>query len=459
MDATLLATAPLVLLLIGSLAHLWITRSHRDPVSLVTVFIALLFVLNARMVVGPMGAAGSPALLLGIGLAALWVTAKVTPGTGIDRGVQPVRTALFVYAGIMLLSYANAQLRPLTDLEASGSTRALIYLTCLLGVALLVADGVQSRERLDTLLRRLLLAAGLLAAIGALQFLIGFDLAPLLRPPGLSLNGNLVGIGTRAGFNRPWGTSQHAIEFGVVLGALLPLAIHYGMRATTKAQQALQWGLVLLMGAGVAMSLSRSGLVAAGIGLTVLALSWSWRQRLNAAAALTAFTALLWAVIPGLVDTLHNLFLDLGTDPSIMARRQRVPVVFDLIAEHPWLGHGFGTFSVDEYLLVDNEVYVSAISTGWLGVAAFIGLIAFAAMIALDVRRSTPDRPTRHLGHAIAGGLLGLLVCLYTFDAFHYRQFTGVLFLLIGAAGALWRLERTSSRQSQSIPTSQQLTS
>lgn len=445
MDLTLLTAAPLLLLLAGACVVLWTTRSHRDPTSLLTIFIALLFVLQAKIVVGPMGAIGSPALIFGLGLAVIWAMAKAIPASGIERGFQPVRIGLLVYAGVMLLSYANGQLRPLSELEESGSSRALLYLLCLLGVGLLVADGVQSRERLDTLLRRLVFAGGFLAVIGVVQFLFSYDLAPHFRPPGLSLNSDIVGIGTRSDFNRPWGTSQHAIEFSVVLGALLPLAVHYAMTATTLKQRIVHWALVGLMAAGMAMSVSRSGVVAAGVGLTFLSLGWSWRQRLNAAAYATAFTAFMWAAVPGLVGTIHSLFIGTGNDPSIVARRERVPIVMDLVAEHPWLGHGFGTFNVEEYLLVDNELFVTAIATGWIGLTAFLGVIALAVLLALGVRRYTTDPSTKHLGWAIAASLLGLAVCTYTFDAFFYRQFTGVLFLLIGAAGALWRLQRASS--------------
>ncbi len=49
---------------------------------------------------------------------------------------------------------------------------------------------------------------------------------------------------------------------------------------------------------------------------------------------------------------------------------------------------------------------------------------------------------TAHLGYAIAAGILGLTVSLFTFDALFYSVFRSTLFLLLGMAGALWRLTR-----------------
>lgn len=444
-DPLLVPVGLVALLAACSAVGLWVRYSRRDPVALLTVFLVLVFVLPSTLVFAPMGAVGSPALLAGLGLAGLWLTAKVTPDSGLDRGVQPMRVAVFVYAGIMLLSYAVGQLRPLTELEQSGSTRQVILLVSLLGIGLLTLDGLHSRERLDALLRRVLLVASVMAAIGVVQFLTGFDPTRYLRLPGLVQNHVEAGVGARSLFNRPWGTAGHPIEFGVVLGALLPLALHYAFAAPAGWRKWLQWGIAALMAAGVAMSVSRSGVVALVVSVGVLAFVWRPRRLLNMGVAAVGFTAVMWAGVPGLIGTIRGMFANAEHDPSVMARKERVPIVFDYISEHPWLGHGFGTFSVEEYLLVDNEIFVTAISTGLVGLAAFVGLIVTGMALGLLVRMVAGDDETRHLGQAIAGSLAGLLVCLYTFDAFHYRIFTAVLFLLLGAAGVLWRLERPVS--------------
>ena len=46
----------------------------------------------------------------------------------------------------------------------------------------------------------------------------------------------------------------------------------------------------------------------------------------------------------------------------------------------------------------------------------------------------------RHLGLAFAAGLIGLSLSYATFDALGFRQAAGMTFLLLGLAGASWRL-------------------
>lgn len=440
MDPALLAAAPLLVLLVLASLVLLTTRTLRDPVTLLTLYLVLLFGIRARLVIAPLGAVGSPALLFGLALAGVWVCAKLMPATELDRGVQPMRLALFTYGGIMLLSSAAAHLRPLTDLEQSGANRALIGLVAAVGVALLVCDGVSDRARLDTLLRRLVYAATFMAAVGVVQFLTGWDPMQHVQIPGLTANHELVAIGERSDFNRPWGTATHAIEFSVVLAALLPLSLHFALTDEKKWEKRLHWAFTVLIAMAVAMSLSRSGVVTIAVALVVLAWAWHPRRLLNVAVAIVAFTAVMWAAIPGLVGTIHSMFTNVDVDPSIVARRERVPVVFEYIREYPFLGHGFGTFSVEEYLLVDNELYTTAIQTGWIGLATVVALILCGCALGVLIRTRTSDYRMRHLGQALAAGLAGMGVALYTFDAFGFRIYTGVLFFLLGAVGALWRV-------------------
>lgn len=423
---------------------LLVLRSHRDAVTLLTGFVGLLFVLPARWVVQPFGAVGSPALLLGVGLAWCWWAAKVLPTSGLARGFQPVRLAVLAYGWYLVGSYALAYLRPLTELEASGAHRALITLVSLAGVALLSADGVASRERLDVLLRRVVAGGVFMALVGMVQFFLNYDPTTLLHAvPGIELNRGYHAIGERSFFNRPYGTGTHSIEFGVILGVVLPLALHYAFHSAGRPRVR-AWLSALVIAAGIPLSLSRSGVVAVVVGLGVLSLVWGWRRRLNVLMGALGLSAVMWAVIPGLIGTLIGLFTNTETDPSVQARTRRIPRMLALLSERPWFGRGNGTYSVEDYFLLDNELYVQAISIGVVGVAVLIGLLAVAMATARGAATRADDEPGRQLGQAIVACLAALTVNIATFDAFYYRIFTGLLFLFIGAAGALWRLTRQS---------------
>lgn len=427
----LLASVPLVLLAV---------RAERDVVSLLTIYLVFLLMIPAQWIVGPIGAAGTPAALVGLFGAWWWVAGRLNPAWGLDLGPQPARVAILAYGWFMLLTYGLMWLRPLTGLEVNGANRALIGLAATAGVALLAADGITSRERLDTLLRRLVVLGAVVAAIAVVQFFTAFDPVRLIQIPGLRLNHQIVGISGRSIFNRPYSTTLHPIELSVVLAILLPLALHFAFVARTRADRLRWWPCVGLIAIGIPMSVSRSGIVGVVLGMSVLMLAWSWRRRLNVAAGAIAFTAFTWATIPGLVGTLRGLFTGLEDDPSIQARTERVPRMLELLIQRPWFGRGIGTYSVDDYFLLDNQYYVSAIEVGVVGVVVIVAFLFTGLAIAGGVYRRAADPADRHLAVALAAAVVVVVVSIFTFDAFFYRIFSGLMFLTIGCLGALWRL-------------------
>lgn len=413
----------------------------RDPAALLAAYVMLLVVLPGRLVLQPLGAVGRPALLVGLVGAYWWLSSRLVPalGTG-DHSRQPVHWVLLPYASLAVLGYAIANTRALTALESSSSTRAMITLASLCGVALLTADCITTRKRLDFLLGSIVAAGAVMAAIGIIQFVTGWDPVPLIRVPGLRHDPRFLAIPTRSLFNRPYGTTLHPIEYGVVSAAILPLAIHYGLHGLTRKARRWAWVATLLFALAVPMSLSRAGILAMFIAILCLASGWCWLHRFTLAAYGTAFIVLMSVTIPGLLGTLRGLFVNAETDPSIVARRERLSGVLDLIAERPWLGRGFGTYSPEDYFLLDNQYYQIAIETGVVGVVGVVlTLFVGGVCIAKSARRRAQNEASRHLGQALASPIAGFAVATYTFDAFFYPAFTGILFLIIGAAGALWR--------------------
>lgn len=416
--------------------------SRFGVVELTTLWLVLLFGIPATQVIGPLGGIGTPAMLIALVGAGWWASTRVVPSIPADRDVQPVRIYLYLFLGYMLLSFAIGHTRPLTALEQTGSIRAVITWGALSGLALLVMDGTDDLASLRTVLRRLVWCGVFLAVLGLLQWVTGSLLIP--RVPGLALNHDVVGVGARSIFNRPRGTALHAIEFSVVLAALLPIALHCALETPASERQRRRLGIgAAIIALGVPISISRSGIVVLFVSLAIMLASWGWRRRANAAIIGVAAVPLLWLTVPGLVGTLRGLFRGTEHDPSIQARIERIPRVMELIREYPWLGRGVGTYSVDDYFLVDNEIFVSTIELGVVGVTLTLGLFVFA-VIAARTSRHHPNatRETNHLATALAASIAGIVVSLATFDAFHYRILTGVLFLLIGTAGAVWRLTR-----------------
>ena len=421
-------------------------RRHDAFALLIGPMLLLIFVLPARLVLAPLGAAGRPAILYATGLALVWLL--VFPRGGQRLGKQPVRWLVGVYFAVQLLTYAAGFDRGLPALEARSADRWLLMSVAVAGLALFVADGVPDRAALDRLLRRVLAGGGVMALIGSLQFLIAFDVTQYLKVPGLKANRDLIGIGERGdGFARIAGTASHYIEFGVVLAMLLPLAIHYAFFARPGGQRARRWMLVALLGSAVPFSVSRSGVLGAAVAFLVLFTVWPWRLRLNALVVSGIAVVGYRLLQPGLLGTIKSLFTNAGDDPSVQGRTDDYTVVFAYIRSRPWFGRGAGTFMPERYILLDNQLLYTWVTQGIVGLVALL-LLAFGAYwTARSVRLRGATDEDRHLAQALAAGVLSGFVVSITFDALSFTTFTCLFFLLIGCVGALFRLDRAAGRR------------
>ena len=412
-------------------------RSDHDAVTFLTVVVVALVMIPAGQVVGPLGSAGRPAGLLGMVALWWWAHAHLVADSGVDRALQPVRISALLFLGAVVASYAAAFVRPIDPLEARAADRGLMALLGFLGALLLAADGIVDRTRLEVLLRRMVMAGAFLASLALLQFFTGVGLGTVFNIPGLQELSEIQGIQDRSTFNRVSATASHPIELGVVLGMLFPLAVHFALHSGRR----IQWVYVGLIAMAVPMSVSRSGTMALAIGALVLWLSWPAALKARSVAIAGAFVVAMRLVVPGLIGTIRSLFTSWFVDDSIKGRTSDYPLVGRYFAESPVVGRGLGTFLPDRYMFLDNQYLGLLIETGALGTVLFLGVIATGYASARGSRRFADDR-TRSLGQALAAGILAASISAATFDLFAFGMASGFLFLLIGCAGALWRLGR-----------------
>lgn len=414
-------------------------RSRRDAEAFLTVYSLLLVVIPAYLIFKPLGASGTPANVAGIAALWWWAHARIVPGLGVDNQFQPVRLAIGLFAAAVLLGYAAAFFRPIVPVEVSAADRGLLVLAGSAGVALLAADGIASRDRLDTVLRRLVMLAALLAALGIFQFYTGLDIAKVIRVPGLTQNQDIGTIEQRSVFRRVTGTASHPIEFGVVLATIFPLAVHYALYPPRNARWRYRVSAATIA-VGIPMSLSRSAFVGMFGGATLLFAGWSWPRRRQALAIGGIFLIAVRLAIPGLLGTVKSLFVNIASDPSTTGRTQDYSVVGHYLKERPFLGRGFFTFLPDRYTTLDNGFLLILIELGFVGLGALILLFAVGIFSARGARRRSSDPETRHLGSALSAALVGTMLTFGTFDYLGFPMATGTLFLLLGCSGALWRL-------------------
>jgi len=425
-------------------------RPSADGRSALTGFCVLLLLIPAVLVFGPLGAAGSPAVLCGLGLLAWWLCVRMVPGLPIARGYQPVRIAVAVFAVAVVLSYLYGSLSALTGTERSGADRGLLMVASWSGIALVAADLLRARRSIETLLKRLVVLGAVIAAIGVLQFTSVIDIAGAVKIPGLSVNGVFQTVQTGGPVRRVAGTASHPIEYGMVLALILPFAFHYTFAATRR--KGMWWLMTILIGVALPMSLSRSAILAVAAELIVLFWIWPPRRRLAAVAVAPVFLVALRLVIPGLVGTMVSLFSNAANDPSLQGRADSRSAAGALIIRSPWLGRGFNTYIPANFLelglqgvnhgSLDNQYLGSMVEMGAVGLIALIMLLLVSMGVARGIRARSSDPETRNLGQAFFAAFLATAIGMATFDGLGFAMFTGLFMLLLGTAGALWRVTK-----------------
>ncbi|MGE3327841.1 MAG: O-antigen ligase family protein [Acidimicrobiia bacterium] len=423
------------------------------PVALVKLAVMLSFVVPARLVLkGPLGAAGRPSLVVGLIVLVVWLLRFLQPAS--PRPFQPTRAFLMCYVVTWVGSVAVAYLRGLSPVEVAGIDRYFLITLSLSGLALATADLVRNRAELDSLLRTVAYGAALMSVVGIIQFNLGINVVEGLRLPGMRLNGELAGVAERGGpgFTRAVGTAQHSIEFGVLLAMALPLAIHYALRAPRGRLRNLRWALAGVVAVGIPMSLARSAIIALVVVLIVLLRSWNDRTKATALVVIGAGTTMLYGSIPGLIGTFISFFRNAQTDRSVAGRTQDYATVSELFQQRPLLGLGGGAFRPEQYFILDNYLLNALLSTGLLGLLSLLVMVLGSYSIASAVYRRPGHAEDRHLAAALAASILAGFVSSATFDSLNFPSFAALLFVLVGATGALWRLTGTLEVPSDQSP-------
>jgi O-antigen ligase len=412
---------------------------RRDAVSILSIYLVLLFGIPSRLIVGPLGASGSPAAIFGLGALLWWSSARMVRQLGVARGLQPVRIAIGLLAGAVVISYVVASIHVTGAVEARGADRGLLNLMSWSGIAFVAADGIRSWDRLMVLLRRVVAGATCLAGAAVIEGSTHIALASMIRLPGLTTNSDVSHfLEARGSFHRAAATATHPIELGVVLALALPIALHFAVterRARWKVAAA-----VIVLGA--AMTVSRSAIIGLGVGFVIVAVTWPRHRQLRALALLPAALLSLQIMAPAFLQEFGHLFTQFASDASINGRTSDYSVVARYVSSAPVAGRGFGTFSATRYRVLDNQYLGTAIEVGILGLLALILLFAVAIFTARGARRRSLDVGRRDIAQGLAASATVAMVLFATFDAFSFPMASGMTFLVVGVIGAAWRLSR-----------------
>ena len=426
----------------------------------VVLYAAFLLVIPSQLIFRPLGAPGTPANMLGMCALAWWAAATIGGLNPVKRFTQTriivallAITVLGSYTSGMLQGwYAPPDVRQETDefwtlvppsvAETTGAMisaadRGLLSFAAWMGIVLITAEGLRSWADVELVVEWLVWLGALVASIGILQFATGLNIAAFFAIPGLSANYEFGGVVSRSVLNRVSATAAHPIEYGVVLAGLLPLAAHRMIRRWGRPVALLPTLLIFM---GCFMSVSRSAVIVVGVSFIVLLIGWPRSWRIRALIVMPFAVVGLRLAVPGLVGTLVSLFRNLLNDPSISGRTSDYAVLFDVIGDNPLFGRGLFTFVPRYYRIVDNQYLVFAVELGIIGLLVMMVFLAVSFFQSFAAHRRARESTSRDVSLAVSAAVAGVLVSFVTFDALGFPMAAGLMMLLVGLAGACWRL-------------------
>ncbi|MFF4194387.1 O-antigen ligase family protein [Nonomuraea sp. NPDC001831] len=414
-----------------------------DGATLCAIFVVVLMLVPARQVIGGLPFDLTYAEAVGLFAAVWWFCAHLTSTLGAAKGPSPVRYGIYFYVLAFLITYGYTAAGYLPSYELELSDHILVITVGIVGMSLLAVDGVSGRDRLDLVLKTLVVAGAVMGVIGGIQFLLSFDITQYMQVPGARLRAVEETILQRNGVNRVASTAGHPIEFGVVSAMVLPVALHYAYDAWERRVPALRWWILCsLVACGMAFSASRSTVLGLASSGAILLVGWNNARRLRAAAGLVGFLVLLRLFVPGLLGAIFGLFTNLDNDESLRWRTNDYSTAVSEFARHPLLGRGNGTWFPPHHPVFDNQYLLTGVQGGVLGLLAFVGLFLIGMWAAMRARRISADVRAKDLGLTLTACLAVPLIGCATFDLNSFSTANSLAFLLIGLAGALLRAVR-----------------
>ncbi len=421
------------------------TAPHdRGLLALLAASIAALVLIPDRYDVPLVGGLGlRPYQLLVVGL-----------GVGLMRSFRRGRTLSAgrpaAYAGLLVVvAVASAidNFARLSDNAYLAAIRLIVTLVVYVVFAIVVAAVATTRRRRRFLLGVLVTFVAVAAIFAIRESMTQTPIRLQPTPPGLveqrdanAPDGAAPTTIIRNNVARPSGLAANPLELSAVMALAAPFAVYLALSARSWAGRLWFLACLLLVGLGLVLSISRTGVLAAAV-MTVVALVVNIRRPRVILVGLVAVGSLGFAVaqlVPQSVDSLSKQFSkDGNSDPSLATRLQDYQELDDLLGPHPWLGRGPQAITTyvsrdGTQMILDNQYLLALAETGVLGVLAMIVVIASTAMA--GARRLRADLGERGLFTAVLCAAAAFAVMSATFDALRFSQASAIFMIVVGLA-------------------------
>jgi hypothetical protein len=432
-----------VLALLGIVAVGLVMMRIRIAQALV-VFGLCLFLVPSRFTVSDM--AVTLPMLVGLVVTGMAVFAYVLPSGEVPSGRSPVVPAALTFFIATLVLFAATSLDAVGGPDVGAKNRTLASALVLSGVAIAAAQFLRSRREINLVIGAIVIGGGVLGLIGLIQYTTNFDITPWVHPPGFSVRADAAFIYDREGVSRVAATARHPIEFGLACAVALPLALHLSAYGRTAAARLGARAAGLLIAAGIALSLARSALLAIAVAAIVFVPTWAPQRRWKVVGATALLVLVLASFVPNVTNTIEDLVQGRAGQASNETRSQTSDEAFELMADKPLFGRGYGSVAREIDQPLDNQYLTSGVEGGAVALGA-VALIIFSGMLASwRARRWAEDPAGRDLALSLLAAIVAFAIGGIALTTFVYPMIAGLGFLCIGCAGALARLMARPSR-------------
>jgi putative inorganic carbon (hco3(-)) transporter len=241
-----------------------------------------------------------------------------------------------------------------------------------IGFALLTAQMLSSRERLEAFVWTFVLAVIYYSVPSAIKVIV---------------SGGSGGIGAGDVVTAGAGFFGDRVALSVVMSMALPFALYLGRQATLLPPRLRRWRRPAMLGVVMSLLISligtfaRTAIFAGGAALLMIALRS--RRKISAIIGVAVAIVLVLLIAPDNWFNRMNMISDYQQDASALSRLSAWKWAWEFALSHPIVGGGFGVFLLDAghiygrpgWLEAHNVFFEVMAEQGFVGLAIFILLI------------------------------------------------------------------------------------
>ena len=379
----------------------------------------------------------------------LWLGAFLSGRAGGPR----IRHSLLNRTAVVFLAVAAASyllnLRTIEWLGAGSTGLKSLALLMSYMVFFLVVSSVVRQSELKSFVK-LFLVLACIAALGTIweyrfDYNIFYEWSAALLPDVFQVSPSSANPEfERANVVGPTG---HGLAIASMLAMAFPFAIAYWFQASTTREKVFYFFVTAILLAGALATIRKSAAIVPAAALLAL-LVLRPRDMIRLAPAGVAILVMIQILAPGAgaqIKSQLTSFFENRQSASTQGRTSDYEAIRPDRLAHPVLGRGFGTYSPDEYRILDNQYLGLSITTGLVGVAAYLALVLSVIFTSVSTIRSRdPIRGPPAL--AAAAGAAGFGMASALFDVLAFPQAPYIFFFLAGlAVVASGRLPRAAA--------------